>query len=127
MMSRFFNDFRKLSGEPENLALRESVRESANAMVGDFRRLKTQLTAVRAGIDGQIDGHVGEINRFSRIWLQTILPPAISMGLYFLIFGQLIGPRIGQMGGYQAVLGDAGVEAVASWVWQQAQDGWPKA
>ena len=63
MMSRFFNDFRKLSGEPENLALRESVRESANAMVGDFRRLKTQLTAVRAGIDGQIDGHVGEINR----------------------------------------------------------------
>jgi cytochrome c6 len=33
---------------------------------------------------------------------------------------------IGQMGGYQAVLGDAGVDAVAAWVWQQAQAGWPK-
>ena len=41
-----------------------------------------------------------EINRFTRIWLQTILPPGISMGLYFLIFGHLIGPRIGQMGGF---------------------------
>jgi ABC-2 type transport system permease protein len=41
-----------------------------------------------------------ELNRFLRIWLQTILPPAITMGLYFVIFGNLIGPRIGAMGGY---------------------------
>lgn len=41
-----------------------------------------------------------EINRFTRIWLQTVLPPAITMGLYFVIFGNLIGPRIGRMGGY---------------------------
>ncbi|MEQ8232852.1 MAG: ABC transporter permease [Gammaproteobacteria bacterium] len=41
-----------------------------------------------------------ELNRFLRIWLQTILPPAITMGLYFVIFGNLIGPRIGTMGGY---------------------------
>ena len=41
-----------------------------------------------------------ECNRFLRIWLQTILPPAISMGLYFVIFGHLIGSRIGQMGGF---------------------------
>ncbi len=41
-----------------------------------------------------------EIHRFSRIWVQTILPPAITMGLYFVIFGSLIGPRIGQMGGF---------------------------
>jgi len=34
---------------------------------------------------------------------------------------------IGQMSGYEAVLGDAGVDAVASWVWQQAQAGWPRA
>jgi cytochrome c6 len=33
---------------------------------------------------------------------------------------------IGQMSGYQPVLGDAGVEAVASWVWQQAEAGWPR-
>lgn len=40
-----------------------------------------------------------EINRFTRIWLQTILPPAITMSLYFIIFGNLIGPRIGKMHG----------------------------
>ena len=41
-----------------------------------------------------------EIHRFMRIWLQTLLPPAITMGLYFVIFGNLIGPRIGEMGGF---------------------------
>jgi ABC-2 type transport system permease protein len=41
-----------------------------------------------------------EISRFARIWLQTILPPAITMALYFVIFGNLIGPRIGQMHGF---------------------------
>ena len=40
-----------------------------------------------------------EITRFTRIWMQTLLPPAISMTLYFVIFGNLIGPRIGMMGG----------------------------
>lgn len=38
-----------------------------------------------------------EISRFTRIWVQTILPPAISMTLYFIIFGNLIGSRIGKM------------------------------
>lgn len=41
-----------------------------------------------------------EIHRFSRIWVQTLLPPAITMSLYFVIFGTLIGSRIGEMGGY---------------------------
>jgi ABC-2 type transport system permease protein len=40
-----------------------------------------------------------EVNRFVRIWAQTILPPAVSMTLYFVIFGNLIGARIGEMGG----------------------------
>ncbi|MGR8947218.1 MAG: ABC transporter permease [Gammaproteobacteria bacterium] len=35
-----------------------------------------------------------------RIWLQTVLPPAITMALYFVIFGKLIGPRIGLMDGF---------------------------
>jgi ABC-2 type transport system permease protein len=43
---------------------------------------------------------IKEFNRFIRIWVQTILPPAITMGLYFVIFGNLIGPRIGRMGGF---------------------------
>ena len=42
---------------------------------------------------------IKEILRFSRIWVQTILPPAITTALYFIIFGNLIGPRIGDMNG----------------------------
>jgi ABC-2 type transport system permease protein len=41
-----------------------------------------------------------ETNRFMRIWVQTLVPPAITMTLYFLIFGTLIGSRIGDMGGF---------------------------
>jgi len=40
-----------------------------------------------------------EVSRILRIWAQTILPPAITMTLYFVIFGHLIGSRIGPMGG----------------------------
>jgi ABC-2 type transport system permease protein len=41
-----------------------------------------------------------EVTRILRIWLQTVIPPAITMTLYFIIFGNLIGSRIGEMGGY---------------------------
>ncbi|CAB1274456.1 ABC transporter permease [Candidatus Nitrosacidococcus tergens] len=41
-----------------------------------------------------------EIRRFIRIWIQTLLPPAVTMTLYFIIFGGLIGGRIGPMEGF---------------------------
>ncbi|MBD3653243.1 ABC transporter permease [Kangiella sp.] len=41
-----------------------------------------------------------EIIRWTRIWTQTLLPPAITMTLYFVIFGNLIGSRVGEMGGF---------------------------
>jgi ABC-2 type transport system permease protein len=41
-----------------------------------------------------------EIVRVARIWIQTIVPPAITMTLYFIIFGNLIGRRIGSMDGF---------------------------
>lgn len=41
-----------------------------------------------------------EIRRFLRIWVQTLIPPAITIVLYFVIFGQLIGARIGEMAGF---------------------------
>ncbi len=41
-----------------------------------------------------------EVRRFTRIWPQTLLPPAITMVLYFVIFGNLIGRQIGAMGGF---------------------------
>ncbi|MCP4331343.1 MAG: ABC transporter permease [Gammaproteobacteria bacterium] len=40
-----------------------------------------------------------EILRFSRIWVQTIIPPVVMVALYFVIFGNLIGQRIGEMDG----------------------------
>ncbi len=51
------------------------------------------LTAIRALVRK-------EIVRVLRIWVQTIVPPAITMTLYFIIFGNLIGSRIGSMDGY---------------------------
>lgn len=41
-----------------------------------------------------------EVRRVRRIWIQTIVPPAITMTLYFIIFGNLIGKRIGEMEGF---------------------------
>lgn len=41
-----------------------------------------------------------EILRFSRIWIQTVLPPMVTTALYFVIFGQLIGSRLGEMDGH---------------------------
>ena len=41
-----------------------------------------------------------EVVRIIRIWIQTVVPPAITMTLYFIIFGNLIGRRIGSMGGF---------------------------
>lgn len=46
---------------------------------------------------------VKEVRRFMRIWQQTLLPPAITIALYFVIFGKLIGPRIGEMSGFSYI------------------------
>ena len=44
---------------------------------------------------------IKEVLRFGRIWLQTIVPPVITMSLYFVIFGNLIGSQIGNMDGFR--------------------------
>ncbi len=46
---------------------------------------------------------VKEVRRFMRIWLQTLVPPVITIGLYFVIFGNLIGSRIGTMDGFNYI------------------------
>ena len=43
---------------------------------------------------------IKEVLRFSRIWVQTIIPPVITISLYFVIFGNLIGSQIGDMDGF---------------------------
>ena len=46
---------------------------------------------------------IRELERITRIWGQTLLAPAVTMTLYFIIFGGLIGPRVGTMGGYEYI------------------------
>ena len=41
-----------------------------------------------------------EVTRFTRIWLQTLVSPAIMIALYFVTIGVIIGSRIGEMGGF---------------------------
>src|SRR5260370_32505394 len=43
---------------------------------------------------------IREFNRIIRIWGQTIVPPAVTATLYFIIFGSLIGRRVGVVGGF---------------------------
>lgn len=46
---------------------------------------------------------VKEVLRFTRIWVQTIIPPVITTALYFVIFGNLIGSQIGDMEGHRYI------------------------
>ena len=43
---------------------------------------------------------IREYSRIVRIWGQTLVPSAVTAILYFVIFGSLIGRRVGQMGGF---------------------------
>lgn len=56
-------------------------------------RIQAQLVALQTIL-------IKEIVRFMRIWSQTILPPAITMTLYFIIFGKMIGSQIHSVNGY---------------------------
>jgi ABC-2 type transport system permease protein len=44
-----------------------------------------------------------EVMRFVRIWVQTVLPAMITMGLYFVIFGHLIGSQLAPIQGYNYI------------------------
>ena len=59
----------------------------------DYRYWKHALVAL------QTIAHK-EAHRYLRIWMQTLLPPVITMSLYFVIFGNLIGSRVGEMDGH---------------------------
>jgi flagellar hook-associated protein 1 FlgK len=65
LMSRFFNEFRKLANEPSNEAIRQSVREASQSLVNDFKRLRKEVLEVQDHLDSRIDGYVREINALS--------------------------------------------------------------
>lgn len=66
LISRYFNDFRKLSNDPSSEAIRQSVRESSNAMVNDFKRIRGELDSVRSHIDTRIEGNMKELNALAK-------------------------------------------------------------
>ena len=67
-----------------------------------------RLTSVAAGDRSRLqEAWVGfvtvvrrEVQRVLRIWPQTLLPPVITTSLYFVIFGPVLGDRIGEMEGF---------------------------
>lgn len=63
----------------------------------------TASSLLRINIVGFNTIVIREFSRIVRIWAQTIVPPAITATLYFIIFGSLIGSRIGDMGGYSYI------------------------
>jgi flagellar hook-associated protein 1 FlgK len=65
LISRFYNEFRRLSNEPDNEAVRQSVREGAQAMINDFHRLRGEVEEVRRHIDARLDGYTREVNAFA--------------------------------------------------------------
>ena len=62
LVAKFFNEFRKLGNEPDNEAVRQSVRESTQAMANDFRRLRGSVEEVRSHLDSRIEGFTKEAN-----------------------------------------------------------------
>ncbi|MGH8162508.1 MAG: ABC transporter permease, partial [Gammaproteobacteria bacterium] len=77
--------------------------ERAQADPGEStRRSALALHPERAGANwvGFSTIVVKEIRRVLRIWVQTLVPPAINGTLYFLIFGLAVGSRIGKMHGF---------------------------
>src|SRR5579875_106078 len=58
-------------------------------------------TRVRANLVALYTITRREVRRMLRIWTQTLVPPAITMTLYFVIFGKVIGSRVGTMQGFK--------------------------
>lgn len=65
-VSEFFNAFREFSNNPESLATRTQVKETADILTKDFKRVSNQLTDIQRDIDSQIATHVHEINEITR-------------------------------------------------------------
>ncbi len=66
LATRFFNEFRKLSSDPANTAIRSSVRESSTQLTGEVRRMDQELKEVSKNIDDRIEGYVRELNALSK-------------------------------------------------------------
>lgn len=63
VMNTFFNSFRDLANQPENETVRSVVRDKAQLVVKDFKRISETLESISRGIDTKIERDVADINR----------------------------------------------------------------
>ena len=63
IINKFFNSFRELANQPENETIRSVVRDQANLVVQDFRRINENLDAISSGIDENIKTEIIDINQ----------------------------------------------------------------
>jgi len=66
LATRLFNEFRSLSSDPANTAIRASVREASAQLAGEVRRVDGDLRTVVRNIDARIEGYVREVNALAR-------------------------------------------------------------
>jgi flagellar hook-associated protein 1 FlgK len=65
LVAKFYNEFRRLSQEPDNEAVRQSVREGAQAMINDFHRIRGEVDEVRKHVDARLEGYTREVNGYA--------------------------------------------------------------
>lgn len=66
LATRFFNEFRKLSSDPANTAIRASVREASGQLSSEVRRMDHELKEVAKNIDDRLEGYVRELNALAK-------------------------------------------------------------
>lgn len=62
LMAKFFNEFRKLGNDPESEAMRATVRESTDQLIGDFHRISRSLRDIQKNIDVRLETNIREAN-----------------------------------------------------------------
>lgn len=63
VLNKFYNSFRELGNQPENETIRSVVRDQADLVVNDFKRINRTLDALSGGIDNRIKAEVVDINQ----------------------------------------------------------------
>lgn len=63
VLNKFFNSFRELANQPENETIRSVVRDTANLVVKDFRRIRNTLDTQASNIDRKIENSVADVNQ----------------------------------------------------------------
>jgi flagellar hook-associated protein 1 FlgK len=66
VLNRFFNTFRELSNQPENEVVRTLVRDNANIVVQDFKRISSDITDAKEQIEAQMDQAVRDVNTLAQ-------------------------------------------------------------